>query len=73
MSGFTHRERAWFFGRLIVGFVAQAQGAPLIDRASGRTDEGRHFDARCIHLRPWRRNEYGDRRAGRALMIGWLR
>lgn len=67
----TLRYRGHVVGRLIVSTCHQPDGAPIIDRGHTRNDQGREFRTRVLLLRPWQRNEYGDRRGGRALVIGW--
>jgi hypothetical protein len=69
-----------FFGRLIVTWTNQAAGARIVDKATATVHEvndawnrKRHFDGVAIHLAPWRRNQYGDRREGPAIVIGWRR
>jgi hypothetical protein len=53
--------------------MIQAPGAPIVDRCSGHTPEGRWFNGYAIHLSPWRKNEYGDRQPGLAFCVGRMR
>ncbi len=57
-------------GPLIVTTVTQGLGAPVFDRAMTSTPQGQRFKSIAIHLTPWRKNQYGDREIGRALVLG---
>lgn len=59
-------------GRLLLTTCNQGAGAPIVDRCRSRTDDA-VFDGRAIHLTPWRRDRYGTRRGGLALVFGWRR
>lgn len=64
------RHRAVILGRLVVTTTMQAQGAPIVDRCSGGTADGRWYRGRAILLKPWLRGERSIR--ARALVVGWL-
>lgn len=64
-------RRGLILGRLLVTTCAQAQGAPIVDRATVHDAQGRRYGGRAIMLAPWRRNEYGDRRPGLAAVLAW--
>lgn len=66
-------RRSWIIGRLVVSTTHQASGAPIVDRAFTRDEQGRTYAGVAIHLSPWRRNCYGDRDLGLALVLGWRR
>lgn len=65
---------------VIVTTGRQSAGAPLADHCytSLKTvnDDGAvlretKFEGRAILLTPWRRNEHGESRAQRTLVLGW--
>ena len=66
-------RKSIIIGRLLLTTCNQGAGAPIIDRCRSRTDDGAVFDGRAIHLAPWRRDRYGTRRQGLALVMGWRR
>lgn len=66
-------HRTLTFGKLLFTTVIQGTGAPIVDWCAGHAVDGRTFEGRAIHLRPWRKDRYGDRLMNRALVIGWFR
>lgn len=72
MNSFTLRgHHGIFIGRLVLTTCMQAQGAPVVDRCSGVSAEGRSYRGRAILLKPWKRGERSI--SARALVIGWFR
>lgn len=67
------RRRAIILWRLVLTSCHQGQGAPIVDKCNGKTQEGRYWQGYAIHLTPWRKNSYGDRQIGLALCVGLLR
>lgn len=69
----TRGRKTITVGRLLLATAPQAAGAPIIDRSVTEETKHpyRHWRSLAIHLTPWRRNEYGDRAAGLALVFGW--
>ncbi len=65
------KYRARVYGRLIISWCQQGEGAPFMDRATCYDSEGNTYNARVFLLKPWQRNRFWDRRAGSALVIGW--
>lgn len=69
------RKNAQAIGKLLITTCNQSSGAPIIDR--GFSDEKvapfRKWKCKVIHLTPWRKDKYGDRLPGKALVIGWQR
>lgn len=63
-------RKAIVFGGIVVTFVRQAAGSPVVDQCFGSTIDGKNWSGHAIHLTPWRRNRYGDRLMGEALCIG---
>jgi len=66
-------HRGFVLGRFIVTTCKQMLGAPIIDRCSGRTSDGDFYDGYAIHLSFWRKNQYGERRAGQALVLAKIK
>lgn len=60
-------------GRLIVTTYHNGTGAPIVDDAFVRDQEGNEYVGKSILLTPWRKNEYGEHRRQLALTIGWRR
>lgn len=65
--------RGYTIGRLLLTTCNQGGGAPVIDRATSTTEDGRCFEGRAILLTPWRRNRHGEAEPQRALFIGTRR
>jgi hypothetical protein len=66
--------KAHTLGRLIVTTCNQPGNAPFVDRA--RTIEREEWGSRewksvAILLTPWRKDEHGQHRPQRALVLGW--
>jgi len=59
---------------IIFGFVLtttpQGTGAPFVDQCGGKTINGKNWTGYAILLKPWRRDQYGERAEGLALCIG---
>lgn len=66
-------NKAIVIGRFIVTTVRQGLGAPIFDGCAGHTAENRSWRGFAIHLKPWKKNRYGDREVARALCIGMIR
>lgn len=66
-------RRAIVLFTVVVTFVQQGAGAPIIDPCGGQTREGRRWTGYALHLSPWRKDRYGDRLAGLALCVGRLK
>lgn len=60
-------------GKLIVSHCIQGTGAQPIDSALITDADGYLYRGIAILARPWRRNRYGERLRGRALVLGWRR
>lgn len=58
-------------GPLIVTTCMQGTGAALLDDCFVGDVEGRRYHGKALHLRPWRRDRYGERLRARALVVGW--
>lgn len=65
-------RRAIIIHDVVLTTVRQSQGAPVIDKCFGRTQEGQSWKGFAIHLSPWRKDRYGDRLIGTAFCIGKL-
>lgn len=66
-------RRAWLFGRFVITSTIQPAGAPIFDRAYSTTQIGTRAQGWAIHLTPWRKDRYRDRRPGLALVVAWLK
>ena len=66
-------RRALVVHRLVLTTCHQSIRAPIIDQCVGKTQEGQRWSGYAIHLTPWRKNRFGERRSGTALCVGVLR
>lgn len=69
MSRYPYKGRR--FWKLIFTTCKQAGRAPFIDRAWTVDREGNSYTSCAILLRPWMKNQYGERPIQRAIVIGW--
>lgn len=58
------------FGRLIVTWCRNGEGAPLLDDCYVTDAEGRRYTGKALSL-VRKRNRYGERLRGPALVVGW--
>ena len=68
--GVAIMRRAIVLRGVVLTFVRQPIGAPIIDRCGGWLADATRWRGYAVHLTPWRKNEYGDRLGGQAFCIG---
>lgn len=64
------KRRSIILGPLVVTSTMQAQGAPVVDRASVVDAQDRLYHGRAILLKPWKRGERSI--SARALVVARL-